>query len=86
MDALAWVRKQVEQADTNLLREIVKLFCERVMSEEADAICGASYGERSENRTNSRNGDRPAPLAQRGGVPRRRPVERAPPRSHRQDR
>jgi hypothetical protein len=38
MDALAWVRKQVEQADTDLLREMVKLFCERVMSEEADAI------------------------------------------------
>ncbi len=31
MDALAWVRKQVEQADTDLLREMVKLFCERVM-------------------------------------------------------
>ncbi len=24
MDALAWVRKQVEQADTDLLREMVK--------------------------------------------------------------
>jgi transposase-like protein len=56
MDALAWVRKQVEQADTDLLREMVKLFCERVMSEEADAICGAPYGERSEDRTNRRNG------------------------------
>jgi hypothetical protein len=43
MDGLAWVRKQVEQADTDLLREreMVKLFCERVMGEEADAICGA---------------------------------------------
>ncbi len=36
MDGLAWVRKQVEQADTDLLREMVKLFCKRVMSEEAD--------------------------------------------------
>jgi len=26
MDGLAWVRKQVEQADTDLLREMVKLF------------------------------------------------------------
>ncbi len=58
MDALAWVRKQVEQADTDLLREMVKLFCERVMSEEADAICGAPYGERSDERTNRRNGYR----------------------------
>jgi putative transposase len=58
MDALAWVRKQVEQADTDLLREMVRLFCERVMSEEVDAICGAPYAERSEDRTNRRNGYR----------------------------
>jgi transposase-like protein len=58
MDGLSWVRKQVEQGDTDLLREMVKLFCERVMSEEADAICGAPYGERSEDRTNRRNGYR----------------------------
>jgi transposase-like protein len=58
MDGLSWVRKQVEQADTDLLREMVKLFCERVMSEEADAICGAPFGERSEDRTNRRNGYR----------------------------
>jgi putative transposase len=49
MDGLAWVRKQ---ADTDLLREMVKLFCERVMGEEVDAICGAGYGERSDERTN----------------------------------
>jgi putative transposase len=58
MDGLSWVRKQLEQADTDLLREIVKLFCERLMGEEADAICGASYGERSEERINRRNGYR----------------------------
>ncbi len=58
MDGLSWVRKQVEQADTDLLREMVKLFCERVMSEEVDAICGAPYGERSEDRVNRRNGYR----------------------------
>jgi transposase-like protein len=58
MDGLSWVRKQVEQADTDLLREIVQLFCERVMSEEVNAICGAPYGERSEERTNRRNGYR----------------------------
>jgi Transposase, Mutator family len=56
MDGLSWVRKQIEQADTDLLREMVKLFCERVMGEEADAICGASYG--SDERTNRRNGYR----------------------------
>jgi hypothetical protein len=41
MDPLSWVRKQVEEADTDLLRGMVRLSCERVMSEEVDAICGA---------------------------------------------
>jgi putative transposase len=58
MDGLSWARKQVEQADSDLLREMVKLFCERLMAEEADAICGAVYGERSEERVNRRNGYR----------------------------
>ncbi len=68
MEPLAWVRKQVEQADTDLLREMVKLFCERVMSEEADAICGASYGERSDERINRRNGYRMRPWDTRTGT------------------
>ncbi|MGH2660964.1 MAG: IS256 family transposase, partial [Actinomycetota bacterium] len=58
MDGLAWLRKQVEQADTDLLREMVKVFAERLMAEEADAICGAGYGERSNERVNRRNGYR----------------------------
>lgn len=68
MDGLSWVRKQVEEADTDLLREMVKLFVERVMGEEADAICGASYGERSEERTNRRNGYRSRPWDSRTGT------------------
>jgi hypothetical protein len=67
MDGLEWVRKQVERADTDLLREMVKLFCERVMGEEVDAICGASYGERSDDRTNRRNGYRSRPWDTRTG-------------------
>jgi len=58
MDGLAWLRKQVESADTDLLREMVKVFAERLMAEEADAICGAGYGERSDERVNRRNGYR----------------------------
>jgi transposase-like protein len=68
MDGLAWVRKQVEQADTDLLREMVKLFCERVMAEEADALCGAPYGERSEDRVTQRNGYRMRPWDTRAGT------------------
>ena len=58
MDGLSWLRKQVEQADTDLLREMVRVFAERLMAEEADAICGAPYGERSDERVNRRNGYR----------------------------
>jgi Transposase, Mutator family len=46
----------VEQADTDLLRGIVKLYYDRVIGEEIDAICRAPYGKRSEERTNLRNG------------------------------
>jgi hypothetical protein len=34
---------------------MVKTFADALMSAEADTLCGASYGERSEERTNSRN-------------------------------
>jgi putative transposase len=37
---------------------MVKVFAERLMAEEADAICGAGYGERSDERVNRRNGYR----------------------------
>ncbi len=56
LDALNWLRKHLEQDDPDLLREMVKSFAEQLMSAEADAACGASYGERSPERVNSRNG------------------------------
>ena len=45
-------------ASPDLLREMVKTFAEALMSAEAEALCNAGYGERSEERTNSRNGYR----------------------------
>lgn len=62
MDGLAWLRKQAEQADTDLLQEMVKVFAERLMAEEADAICGAGYGERSDERVKRRRKGAPRPL------------------------
>ncbi|OFW56456.1 MAG: transposase [Actinobacteria bacterium RBG_16_64_13] len=58
MDPLAWLRKQLEEADVDLLREMVRSFAETLMSADADAMCGAPYGERSEERVNRRNGYR----------------------------
>ncbi len=62
MDAWGWLRKQLEEADTDLLREMVSAFAETLMGAEADALCNAAYRERTPERTNSRNGTRPRRL------------------------
>jgi putative transposase len=56
MDALEWLRKHLDDDGSDLLREMVKVFAERLMAAEVDALCGAGYGEVSAQRTNSRNG------------------------------
>src|ERR671937_2073555 len=58
MDASGWLRKQCEEAHPDLLRAMVKEMAEALMSADADAICGAGYGERSPERVNRRNGYR----------------------------
>jgi putative transposase len=49
IDALEDFRKQLEGSDVDLPREIVKVFAEQLMGADADAFCGADYGERSLN-------------------------------------
>src|SRR6266702_7280792 len=58
MEPLEWLRKQLEDADVDLLREMVATFVQALMGAEADALCGAAYGERSPERVNIRNGYR----------------------------
>ncbi len=58
MDATGWLRKQLEEASPDLLRAMVKEMAETLMSADADAVCGAGYGERSPERVNRRNGYR----------------------------
>src|SRR5881409_4072047 len=58
MDASGWLRKQLEEAHPDLLRAMVKEMAEALMSADADAVCGAGYGERSPERVNRRNGYR----------------------------
>ena len=58
MDALEWLRKQLEGDDNDLLREMVRSFAEGLMSAEADVVCGAPYGQASPDRMNRRNGYR----------------------------
>lgn len=56
--SLAWLRKLVEAADKDLLREMVKAMVETLMGAEANGLCGAPYRETSEDRINCRNGYR----------------------------
>ena len=61
MDVSGWLRKQLEEASPDLLRAMVRDFAEALMGAEVDALCGAGYGERSDERTNRRNGYRERP-------------------------
>jgi putative transposase len=58
VDPAGFLREQLESASPDVLRAMVKTFAEALMSAEADAVCGAPYGQRSEERVNSRNGYR----------------------------
>ncbi len=50
--------EQLATASPDLLRGMLSTFIQTLMSAEADAACGAGYGERSEQRVNQRNGYR----------------------------
>ena len=53
-----WLSEQLTQAIPDLLRQMLATSVEALMGADADAICGAPYGERSGERTNTRNGYR----------------------------
>jgi putative transposase len=58
MDPLAWLRKHLEEDGSDLLRDMLQVFAERLMAAEVDAMCNAGYGEVTNDRVNSRNGVR----------------------------
>ncbi len=68
MDLLGWLRKQLAEAEPDLLREMVRTFAESLMGAEADALCGAAFRERSGERANRRNGYRERPFDTRAGT------------------
>jgi putative transposase len=67
IDMSGWLHEHLDQASPDLLRSMVRSFAQALMSAEADAVCGAGYGERSEERTNTRNGYRPREWDTRAG-------------------
>ena len=58
IDLSGWLTEQLGQASPDLLRQMITTFVQALMGAEADAVCGAEYGVRSEERTNTRNGYR----------------------------
>lgn len=58
MEFAEYMRKHLEEAGEDQLREMVRFMAESLMGAEADALCGAGYGERSPERVNRRNGYR----------------------------
>jgi transposase-like protein len=55
---LQWLSNQIEQLDTDLLRQMLKVITEFLMGLEADQLCGAEFGQKSKDRINHRNGYR----------------------------
>jgi putative transposase len=68
MDALDWLRKHLDAEGSDLLREMVRTFAERLMAAEVDVLCNAGFGEVTPERTNSRNGYRSRQLDTRVGT------------------
>ena len=58
MALVEMLRNGLDGAEPDMLREMVRFMAEGLMSAEADALCGAPYGVRSEERVNHRNGYR----------------------------
>jgi transposase-like protein len=58
IDLPGWMAEQLSQASPDLLRAMLQTFAEALMSADADAVCGADYGQRNPDRTNTRNGYR----------------------------
>lgn len=58
VDPAGWLAEQIGACEPDVLRSMVKTMAEALMSAEADAVCGAGYGQRSDERVNRRNGYR----------------------------
>lgn len=68
MDPLEALRKRLEEASPDVLRDLVRVFAQILMGTEADAVCNAAYRERSPDRTNRRNGYRAREWDTRAGT------------------
>ena len=68
IDAIEWLRKQIEETAPDPLKTMLTEMVSLLMSAEVEAVCGAGNGERSGERVNSRNGYRARPWDTRVGT------------------
>ncbi len=68
IDPTRFLSEQLEQASPDLLRQMLQTFITALMGAEADAVCGAEYGQASAGRVNSRNGYRHRDFDTRAGT------------------
>ena len=68
IDPARLIEEQLAQASPDLLRELLTVFINTLMSAEADAVCGAAYGTSSPDRVNRRNGYRGREFDTRAGT------------------
>ncbi len=68
IDPAQFLNEQLSQASPDLMRDLLTTFVNALLSAQADAVCGAGYGERSPERVNSRNGYRHRDLDTRVGT------------------
>ena len=64
----ALTEENLASASPDLLRQMVKAFADALMSADADTLCGAEYGQVSDQRVNQRNGYRPREWDTRAGT------------------
>jgi putative transposase len=68
MDPAGLLEQHLADASPDLLREMIATFANAMMSAQADQVCGAGYGERSDERVNRRNGYRAREWDTRAGT------------------
>jgi transposase-like protein len=68
IDPEEFLHEQLAQASPDLMRDMLQMFVNGLLSGQADSVCGADYGTRTEGRTNRRNGYRHRDLDTRMGT------------------
>ena len=68
IDREKFLSAQLAATSPDLLRSMLGTFITALMGAEADSLCGAGYGERSDDRVNSRNGYRHRDFGTRAGT------------------